>query len=262
MTTRELLEMASLDALGLLDEQERESFDRAFRAASASVQRQVRREQLRLTSDESILPVVNPPAGLRDRVLAAVRDAMRSVARTDSRGDVLARLIPSSVSLRRNVSPLWRAACVGFATATIVLLTAGYSVQREWRDARAALNSADMAAMFNQKFGSDFTNIMFDRNATPVSFAAAEGSSGGEAVVWLDVEGGMVYLMCRDLPVTEGTYRLAIVDENGKVQRNLVEFAYRGGLQVEPRKQAIPANMRMAILTPNSDEPYLVSLGA
>ena len=64
MTTRELLELASLDAMGLLDDNEHEAFEGAFRAAAPAVQRQVRREQERLTGDTSTLPDVDPPAEL------------------------------------------------------------------------------------------------------------------------------------------------------------------------------------------------------
>ena len=62
--TRDLLEYAALDALGLLDDAEREEFERAFRAASPEVQAMVRREQTRAADIDAILPRVEAPAGL------------------------------------------------------------------------------------------------------------------------------------------------------------------------------------------------------
>ena len=62
MTTHELLELASLDALGLLDADERESFERAFRAAAPAVQAQIRREQLRAPRSAMNSPAVDPLA--------------------------------------------------------------------------------------------------------------------------------------------------------------------------------------------------------
>ena len=79
MTTHELLELASLDAMGLLDPEEREAFELAFRAAAPALQAQIRREQLRLSYIDGILPVVEPPPGLRARVMAKVREAIESM---------------------------------------------------------------------------------------------------------------------------------------------------------------------------------------
>ncbi|QYU70067.1 hypothetical protein J4558_08100 [Leptolyngbya sp. 15MV] len=47
MPFHDLLEMAVLDTLGLLDEQEQAAFEMAFRSAPPAVQAQVRREQTR-----------------------------------------------------------------------------------------------------------------------------------------------------------------------------------------------------------------------
>ena len=45
MTLQELIELAILDAMGLLDEEERLAFEVAFRASAPAVQAQVRRER-------------------------------------------------------------------------------------------------------------------------------------------------------------------------------------------------------------------------
>ena len=79
MMTHELMEMASLDAMGLLDPTERETFELAFQAADPALQAQIRREQLRFSRMDDMLPKVSPPLGLRARVIAAVRGAMESV---------------------------------------------------------------------------------------------------------------------------------------------------------------------------------------
>jgi hypothetical protein len=56
MTAYELIEMAVLDALGILDEEERASFERAFAAAAPGLQAQVRAEQARLVDLVDLLP--------------------------------------------------------------------------------------------------------------------------------------------------------------------------------------------------------------
>lgn len=73
MTRDELLELAPLDALGLLDEYDALLFSRGFHAAPESVQAEIRELQASVASDETLLPDVPLPAALADRVLTAVR---------------------------------------------------------------------------------------------------------------------------------------------------------------------------------------------
>jgi hypothetical protein len=76
----ELIEQASLDALGLLDEFEAAHYARSFHAAPASVQEEVRQIQAAVATDTTLLSDEEPPAGLRGRVLGAVQDAMEAEA--------------------------------------------------------------------------------------------------------------------------------------------------------------------------------------
>ncbi|MFM9956518.1 MAG: hypothetical protein ACKVZJ_00440, partial [Phycisphaerales bacterium] len=122
LTTRDLLEYASLDALGLLDEVEREEFDRAFRAASPEVQAMIRREQTRAADIDAWLPRVEPPAGLKHRVVSAWREAVAAVA-SDFPPQPVGSIGPAmpQVNIGLRTGYIWRAACIGFATATLVL---------------------------------------------------------------------------------------------------------------------------------------------
>lgn len=71
--TDQLLELAGLDALALLDEQDAAFFERAFFAAPNSVQRQIRELQATITADPLFHAPGDPPAELAERVLARVR---------------------------------------------------------------------------------------------------------------------------------------------------------------------------------------------
>lgn len=265
MTTRELIEMASLDALGLLENEERDAFERAFRAASPAVQRQVRREQSRLASSEALLPDVDPPSSLRDRVVLAVHDAMRGVAAREG-GDVLARLAPAGVAMRMNVSPLWRAACIGFATATIVLLAAGYNIQQEWSRAAHAQQDGDLAALIAQQFGSEYNDLFTSPNVKRMAFVPAAdspaASPNSSAAIYFDAETGKALLFVTRLPVFPGQYRLAVVDADGRVVREMEGFAYTGGVGGRPlRNLAFTPGEALAIYPPQSDDPLMVTLG-
>ncbi|MHC4809286.1 MAG: hypothetical protein ACYTEV_02840 [Planctomycetota bacterium] len=78
MTRDELLELAPLDALGLLDEYDALLFSRGFHAAPESVQAEIRELQAAVAADETLLPDVTPPASLSGRVLAAVRSEVEA----------------------------------------------------------------------------------------------------------------------------------------------------------------------------------------
>ena len=81
MTPRQLLELASLDALGLLDDVESAMYTRSFHDAPATVQDEVLRLQGEIANDHLLLPGEEPDPELRERVLKAVADAL---ARDDS----------------------------------------------------------------------------------------------------------------------------------------------------------------------------------
>ena len=264
MTTRELIEMASLDAMGLLDDAEREAFERAFEAASPAVRRQVRREQGRLAEADGLLPDVEPPDGLRFRVLVAVREAMRGVAARD--GDVLARLAPAGIALRRNVSPLWRAACIGFATATVVLLAAGFTLQQELSRAAAAQEDGELAAFAARDLGPEFGDVLTNPNTERVAFipASLESREVGTAAIYFDAETGTAYLICNKLPEMEGAYRLAVIDPSGKVMDTLAEFTSNGSIRGQQIRNStgLKAGATLAIMAPQSTTPLLVTVGA
>jgi len=263
MTMRELIEMASLDAMGLLDDTEREAFERAFDAASPAVRRQVRREQGRLAQADGLLPDVEPSDGLRSRVLVAVRDAMRGVAVPD--GDVLARLAPAGIALRRNVSPLWRAACIGFATATVVLLAAGFTLQQEWSRAAAAQQDGELAMFAARDLGPEFGDVLTNPNTQRVAFipASLDNREVGTAAIYIDAETGTAYLICNKLPEMEGRFKLAVIDPDGKVVDTLAEFASNGSLRGQQIRNAtgLRAGATLAIMAPQSATPLLVTAG-
>ncbi|MEE8153713.1 MAG: hypothetical protein V3T53_02005 [Phycisphaerales bacterium] len=80
MTRQELLELAALDALGLLDRYEAALYTRSFHYASAPVQDEIVRLQAEIASDESLLPLDEPDSSLRERVLRKVAEAIEREA--------------------------------------------------------------------------------------------------------------------------------------------------------------------------------------
>ena len=76
MTREQLLELAALDALGLLDEYEAALYNRSFHDAPAAVQEEIQRLQALVANDETLRVDEEPDPSLRARVLTAVAKAI------------------------------------------------------------------------------------------------------------------------------------------------------------------------------------------
>jgi len=155
MTREELLELAPLDAFGLLDEVEAALFHRAFHQAPAAVQAEVIALQAELAEAEHFLADEEPRPILRRKVFLRLEElidesaeGLRPIAQIGSRGsDVEAdpatlategRHDPESLAAFRalmeefadrnaraaaRTTPFWRAAAIVLATALVVSLT-------------------------------------------------------------------------------------------------------------------------------------------
>ncbi|MBX3359598.1 MAG: hypothetical protein KF745_14360 [Phycisphaeraceae bacterium] len=248
MTTYELLEMATLDAMGLLDDEERESFERAFFAAAPAVQAQIRREQARLARNDAILPAGEPPAGLRARVLAAVRDAMQAVSGRTIAGRISPAILPS-----RGVSPVWRAAAIGCVAASIVFGLTTAHMRSQFDNITKQLSLDLETAAWIRDWGPRFEQRLFDPGTRFVSFS---GEASGRAVLLMDNATGSGQLLFKDLPASEGTYSLAIVDSEGNpVGTAVLTFKSAGNKSFQPIKgldlKSIPEGCSLAILAPS-----------
>ena len=148
MTRQELLELAALDALGLLDRYEAALYTRSFHYASAPVQDEIVRLQAEIVSDESLLPLDEPDSSLRERVLRKVAEAIEREA---------SEFAPlATIGRRRRHGPgesdgrsafgasgqIWRAAAFVMTGAVVVLVYYSAEANRSSNEiARLALMS-------------------------------------------------------------------------------------------------------------------------
>ena len=190
MTTAELMELALLDVLALLDDEERSAFDRAFSAATPEVQAQVRREQTRLARIDALLPDVEAPVTLRARVLAAVRAAMMASA---SPGEAAALHLARTArpverrmhGHRRRVTPWWRAAALGATAAAVVLGTLLVQLHSDYQRLESDLKRDALLSQLVETFGSRYvTDAIFDADTQRVAFRPDAPGSQGRAAVW------------------------------------------------------------------------------
>jgi hypothetical protein len=220
MTTHELLELAALDALGLLEDDERDAFDKAFRAAAPALQAQIRREQTRIAKDESMLPEVTPPIGLKARVLAAWREAVETLkaspagVRRHGAGRFIPPLLPS-----RGVTPVWRAVAIGCSAAAIVLGFATYQMKAEFERVTLASNANFVDEVMRREFGPNFKRLVYSGKTQIVQFKPTAPDARGEAVVLFDAERKVADFFCRQLPA-DGNYQLVLLDEKGQVVKD------------------------------------------
>ncbi|MBL0920653.1 MAG: hypothetical protein IBJ10_00835 [Phycisphaerales bacterium] len=250
LTTRDLFEMASLDVLGLLDEDERRDFEQALRAAPPAIQAQIRREQLRIASSDAYLPTVEAPPGFKLRVMDAVREAIVAVRAGEAGEHVKRKIGPFAVQLQRNVSPLWRAASIGLAVATVILGYSTLRVKQNYDDISTSLNSGTTIAAINDAFGARAVDMLTSDKVQRRTFSRGPGAVAGSdptAAIFVDEANGKAYLMYANLPPIEGGYRLVVV-QDGVVQKALHRFDARPGRDLTIIDVAIQAGAALAIL--------------
>ena len=180
-------------------------------------------------------------------------------------GDVLARIEPLAVNMRRSVSPLWRAACIGFATATVVLMGFGFFQHDTYDEALQAMIDGELADMIAREMGPQFKETFFSPTADHVSFVpVADNAANSGAVVMIDGESGRAFLACMDLPKIDGMYSLVVTDDQGQILKTIARFENAGELTYRPIHGGLAPGAQMAIYaSPSPNEaakPVLVSL--
>jgi len=131
MTRDELLELAPLDALGLLDDYDAALFTRSFHHATAAVQDEVRDLQAAIAADERLMAAVAPRPELRKRVLAAMTEkaaeASEDLAPLAVIGARRSRAAAAGPRPRHEHASRWRLAT--FALAAVLIAGFFYGVQ-------------------------------------------------------------------------------------------------------------------------------------
>ncbi len=257
MKTHELLELASLDALGLLDDHEREAFEKAFGAAPPPVQAQIRREQARISRADQYLPEVEAPVSLRAKVLAAVHQAMEAVTGARRSAASFPSLLPS-----RGVSPVWRGTAIACAAAALVFGFAGLRIYSDVKDVNSYLQSNQWADAF-KNMGPQFASKFLAADTQFVGFAPVAQDAGVKATarLMIDPKTRTGYLYLADLPKTAGAYKLVVVGANGQVGKALVSFEARSPIieQTIPG-MSLETDETLAIMSPSADPAKSVAI--
>lgn len=235
MTRQELLELAALDGLGLLDSYEAALYTRSFHHAPVAVQDEILRLQAEIASDETLLPDVEPDATLRERVLRKVAEAIEKV---DAELAPLATIGKNRRtadgndrrSSFRSSGPFWRAAAF---ILTGSLAVTGYFLM----SAKQSLDEMAMLALINltsdqlkQQIGPDITDFILDERVEKIALKAVKADSKFEAVLFVNAEAGTAFLVTNSFTrALDPTYTLQ-VSVSKKEPANVLTFMSTGAL--------------------------------
>lgn len=272
MMTSQLIEQAVLSAMGLLEPEEQDAYDRALEAASPAIQAIVRRERERLSDITPLLPDEEPPAELRGKVLSAVREAMRERANNTAparqtthaasdkvvaAGAVASGRVPvPALKKSRRVSPLWRVTAFGLVAATMVMGVVMGQMQQEYS------SLGDVA--FTSKLLDDvgYTRVLHDMvfdesTQKAVMFTTEEGAASGfqgSASVMHNSDWSKARVFYQGFPTgTDDTFSVVAVDDDGNIASSLGSFTPRGGFASVEVDVSDAVGMRVAIVSSSPD---------
>lgn len=254
MTLREMLENSHLSALGLLDADDQARFDKALAQAPAAVREQVLAEQARWSSGGVLLPDVQPPAQLRDRVLDAVHAAIvDDVLMGEAQGNGLVGAGFGGAG-RRRVHHGWRVASFGMLAGLGVMVGAFGLVYQNHTRMQEQLDSNQAIGSLISKFGPDFDEAVFSPNTKYVHLASANESLKGRVTVVSNADWEQARVFFADLPQVKGqTYRLVELDSTGKVAAELGSFS--GGMSIDTERVVKPrVGTRVALVLAPANE--------
>lgn len=258
MSIQELIENSLLHSLGLLESEESAQFLRDFEAASPAVRAHVHREQARLALNMDWLPDVEPPASLREAVLARVRAAMAAERETRAVRHAAAaatreptRKRSSSVDMvpSRGVSKLWRAGAIGLLTASVVLGATLMQLRDQFKTLDQRIRENNFTDEGIRALGPGVKDLLLRGDFQRVRFSPSDTAFEGQATLWLDPETQTAYLICDRLPELDGrSYTLVVMTDDGKIAERLATFSSDGRFMQREVRLAVQPNTRLAIL--------------
>lgn len=262
MTPDDLIQNALLDVLGVLEPEEAEAFERAFREANPAIRAQVRLEQTRLIDLGELLPDVRPPSSLRNRVLHAVRDEIEASSDNATRQiipelepdlelELRSAIVGSIGSERKSGSVrLWRAAAVALGAATIGLASSTLYMTTEFQSIEnQAIANGEVDTLL--ELGAGFTSMMFSPEVTLAAFTPTEDAGRAQAMLAIDRATGEGRLLWRNLKAdTARPYSLVELDDDGNPGRVVTTFHSGYGLVSTAVSLGAARPARLAVMSP------------
>jgi hypothetical protein len=177
----ELIELAALDAHGLLDPIETELFDRSFHNAPASVQDEIVRLQLRLATDESLLPSDLPPSSLKGKVIHAVAKAADKEAKRLAPLALIGARVGATRGNHNSTGSvvMWRAAALILFGVTVVLAIITFDSQRTAMDFSEKVSSLQAHDSLRKDGAPGMVETLTNPLSRIVRLERVEGNTNG-----------------------------------------------------------------------------------
>lgn len=254
-TTAELLDVALIDALGLLDDDERRAFDAAFDRAPAALQRQIREDQGRLLAADGLFPKGTPADALRDKSIRAVQAAMEAdrkkadaePARARRAAHAAGRAAPK-IRQPRRVHGAWRASALALAVAVVALAAVQLRLQRDYSNLSA---EAGLAQLIDTIGTARLQDTLISTSSRRIAFSPAKATnSTAAATLWVNEDTGAAWIYTYRLPGEDGaTYKVVTLDENDNVVGDeITSFANSGVLAGVTLSTDITPGSRLGIV--------------
>lgn len=262
MKPDDLIQNALLEVLGVLEPEEAEAFERAFREADPALRAQIRLEQTRLLDLGELLPDVRPPAALKAQVMRAVRDEVNASQptvipeleadlETEFGGAIAGSIRPQAPSAGVRV---WRAAAVALGAATIGLAASTLYMTAEFQSIEnQAIANGEVDTFL--ELGAGMTEMMFSPDARLSAFTPTPAGGEARAMLAFDSTTGQGRLLWRNLPAdTAKPYALVELDDSGNVVREITTFHSNYGLVSTAVSFGDARPSRLAVMSPRDAE--------
>jgi hypothetical protein len=221
MTREELLELAALDAFGLLDEYEAALYTRSFHHAPVAVQNEIKELQAAFAHEASLLPDVEPDPALRQRVLDAVARAIEAesmelaplamIGRPDrARNGTAGRMGLGAAT------PVWRAAAFALAAALLVVAYfAGQFLERNNQMTGYVIGLLTHDQI-EEAIKPNFRDFLADPSCAMHVLQPSADGIDAVAAVFVNERTGEAFFFALRLPVQSDPFVLRATDDSGE----------------------------------------------
>ncbi len=257
----ELLELAGIDALGLLDEEDHAAFVAGLESAPATLRELIIAEQARVAAEGLLLPDAEPGDALRRRVLGRITAGIESGRRAEepaparavshTRADRPSR--PPRLQRARRVSPAWRISSISLAVAVVVLSVLHVQLKQEFDDVR---DGAQISMLIGAVGVDDIEATLFDASSRRYQFTPVGDVGRARAMLWHLPDNGKARLYIANFPTVTG-YRLVVLGDDDRPIEELASFEADGLLSGVDVAIDRKGPVRLAILT-DEDEPRVL----
>jgi hypothetical protein len=202
---KQLLELAVLDAHGLLEPIESDLFNRSFHDAPAAIQDEIKLLQEGLALDTSLLPSDMPHPSLRNKVLRAVAESadqeaqrLAPLALIGARASAAQAKFGSSKQIT-----LWRTAAVVLFGVAIVLAVITLDAQSKANQSAKIAQNTSTSNAINEMVGIEFAKYIGNPYCQVTRLERMDGNSTGYLRVAVNERFGNGYVVGIDLEYNE-----------------------------------------------------------